>query len=98
MSQQPQQQDMEAAYWASPADHFRPRLKFLTIFTDYHYNQMRWLAFKESVLNKWYVPWWTPLYQVSMWFTQRNRNLLLVENHLSYRPYRWRRDTENGPF
>ena len=51
----------EPTMWASPADHFKPRLKFLTVFTDYHYNQMRWLNLKDACLNKWYVPWWSPV-------------------------------------
>lgn len=97
--QQPQQPEAEeATMWSSPVSHFRPNMKFLTVYTDRHMNVLRWMEFKDSWLKPWYMPWFSPLYQAGLWFSQRNRNLWLVENHLNYRPYKWRRDTENGPY
>jgi hypothetical protein len=82
----------ETTMWSSPVNHFRPPYKFLTVYTDRNYNVLRWMNFKERWLSPWYVPWWSPLYQLGLWFSQRNRNLLLTENLMNYRPYKWRRN------
>ena len=82
--------------WSSPTDHFRPRHKFLTWYTDKEYNVTKWLNFKDACLNKFYVPWFTPVYFFATHFSQRNRNLFLVENNLTYRPYKFRRNDEDG--
>lgn len=88
----------EAEMWTSPADHFRPRAKMLTLYTDRDYMVMRWLKLKESVLSKAWLPWWTPMYMAGTHFGQRSRNMFLCENHLNYRPYKFRPNTESSKF
>lgn len=87
-------------FWSNPVDHFRPNLKFLTLYWDRQYVVDKWLHTKEKWLKPWYLPWWTPMYQIMTWYSQRNRNLMLVENHMNYRPYRFRRNDEdrNNPY
>ncbi|KAG8346437.1 hypothetical protein ERJ75_000138100 [Trypanosoma vivax] len=87
-------------FWSNPVDHFRPNLKALTLYAEYQHYVDRWLHAKARWLAPWYVPWWSPLYQLSTWYSQRTRNLFLVENHLSYRPYKFRRNDEdrNNPY
>lgn len=89
---------VETTSWASPVDHFKTRHRYMTFYTDKNYNIMQWLGFKESVLGRWFVPWFSPLYFVGLHFSQRNRNLFLVENHLNYRPYWGRRNDEDSKF
>jgi hypothetical protein len=59
---------------------------------DRHSIVKRWLDLKASVLSAWYLPTITPMYFFGVHFSQRNRNLFLLENHLNYRPYKWRRN------
>ncbi|EPY33716.1 hypothetical protein STCU_02050 [Strigomonas culicis] len=82
-------------FWSNPVDHFRPNFKALSLYFDHNYVVDRWLHAKERWLKPFYLPTWSPLYQVMTWYSQRNRNLLLVENNLNYRPYRYRRNDEN---
>jgi hypothetical protein len=88
----------EEEMWSSPTDHFRPRHRHLTLFTDHDYVVDKWLNFKTTLLNRWYVPFWTPLYFGLTHLSQRNRNLFLVENHMNYRPYKWRRNDETSKY
>lgn len=88
----------ETTMWSNPADHFRPNMKILSMYSDRNYNVQYWIDFKAKWLSVSYLPWWTPLYQAGLWLSQRNRNLLLVENHMNYRPYKWRRNTEDGAY
>ncbi|CBZ34190.1 hypothetical protein, conserved [Leishmania donovani] len=82
-------------FWSNPVDHFRPNLKFLSVYVEHQCVVDKWLHIKEKWLKPWYLPWWTPMYQVMTWYSQRNRNLMLVENNLNYRPYRYRRNDED---
>ena len=82
--------DEDASMWSNPADHFRPKSKLATLYTEKFWVVQQWFNIKETLLNHWWVPWWTPIYQIPVWFTQRNHNCFLVENHLSYRPYKFR--------
>lgn len=82
-------------FWSNPVDHFRPNLKAASLYFDRQYVVDRWLHAKERWLSPWYMPWWSPLYQVMTWYSQRNRNLMLVENNLNYRPYPFRRNDED---
>ncbi|EPY37732.1 hypothetical protein AGDE_06202 [Angomonas deanei] len=82
-------------FWTNPVDHFRPNLKALSLYFDHNYLVDRWLHVKERWLRPFYLPSWTPMYQFGTWYSQRNRNLLLVENNLNYRPYRFRRNDED---
>jgi hypothetical protein len=91
-----EQQEIES--WASPTDHFRTRHKFLTLYTDKAFNTQQWLNFKTWALDRSYVPFFTPIYFGALHFSQRNRNLFLVENHLNYRPYWNRRNTEDSKY
>eukprot|EP00672_Neobodo_designis_P016549 CAMPEP_0174831504 /NCGR_PEP_ID=MMETSP1114-20130205/3131_1 /TAXON_ID=312471 /ORGANISM="Neobodo designis, Strain CCAP 1951/1" /LENGTH=151 /DNA_ID=CAMNT_0016065329 /DNA_START=34 /DNA_END=487 /DNA_ORIENTATION=- len=91
-----EQQDTSS--WASPAEHFRTRHKWLTLYTDKNFNINSWLSFKTWVLDRSYVPWFTPLYFGMLHISQRNRNLFLVENHMNYRPYWGRRNTEDSTY
>ena len=54
--------------------------------------------FKSWALGGSFVPWFTPLYFGALHFSQRNRNLFLVENHLNYRPYWGRRNDEDSKY
>lgn len=95
--QQPSQQEqVETTSWSSPTDHFRTRHKFLTLYTDKIFNIQQWLAFKQWVLDTPLVPWFTPIYFAALHTGQRNRNLTLVENHLNYRPWQFRRNDEDS--
>lgn len=82
-------------FWSNPVDHFRPNLKALTLYADRQYVADRYQHFLERRLGAWYMPWWSPVYQLLTWYPQRNRNLFLVENNLNYRPYRFRRNDED---
>jgi hypothetical protein len=88
----------EATMWSNPADHFRPNMKVVTMYSDRNWNVQTWMDLKGKWLDAWYLPWWSPLYQAGLWFSQRNRNLWLVENHMNYRPYKWRRNTEDSKY
>ena len=88
----------EVESWASPTDHFRTRHKWLTIYTDKIFNGEMVLQKKTAILDKWFVPWFTPLYFFATHFSQRNRNLFLVENHLNYRPWSHRRNDEDSTY
>jgi hypothetical protein len=83
---------MEESSWSSPTDHFKIRHKFLTLFYDHDFLVQDWLNAKSSWLGKSYLPAWTPLYFAMTWFSARNRNLFLVENHLTYRPFAQRKN------
>ncbi|CCW62006.1 unnamed protein product [Phytomonas sp. EM1] len=89
-----------ASFWSNPVDHFRPNLKAFTLYADRNEVMDKWHHFLERRLGAWYVPWWSPLYQLLLWYPQRNRNLFLIENNLNYRPYRFRRNDEdrNNPY
>lgn len=84
--------------WTNPADHFRPRNKFLTLYTDRNYLVMKYLSWKSRFLGSSFVPTWTPLYFFMTHFEQRVRNLYLVENQLNYRPYKFRPNTESSKY
>lgn len=87
-------------FWSNPIDHFRPNLKAFTLYADHTYVVDRMLRAKERWLSPWYMPWWSPVYQFFTWYSQRNRNLMLIENNLNYRPYKFRRNDEdrNNPY
>jgi hypothetical protein len=97
---QPEQQVemVETTSWSSPTDHFRTRYKFVTLYTDKMFNVRQWLEFKSWALGSPLVPWFTPLYFGFTHFSQRNRNLFLVENHLNYRPFAGRRNDEDSKY
>ena len=84
--------------WTSPADHFRPRNKFMTLYTDRNYLVMKYTAWKSRFLGSALVPSWTPMYFIMTHFEQRVRNLYLVENQLNYRPYKFRPNTETSKY
>ena len=84
--------------WTSPTDHFKPKHKYLSLYTDHDYVVANWLGWKKWALSSSLLPAWTPLYFVFTWFSARNRNLFLVENNLNYRPYKWRRNDENNKY
>lgn len=85
---------LEAEGWDSPAEHFRPKHKFGSLYADRSAIIARGMNFKAWLLDRWFVPTWSPLYFVLTHFSQRNRNLFLIENHLNYRPYKFRRNDE----
>lgn len=92
MDPRAEEQSFEAEQWDSPTDHFRPRHKVASLYVDRSAMVQRGLNAKVWLLDRWFVPTWSPLYFVLTHFSQRNRNLFLVENHLNYRPYKWRRN------
>eukprot|EP00760_Papus_ankaliazontas_P034012 PhM_4_TR6862/c1_g1_i1/m.55975 len=78
--------------WNSPTDHFRPKHKLISLYVDKENVTRRYLAAKTFVLDKWFMPFFTPFFFVATHISQRNRNLFLLENHLNYRPYKFRYD------
>lgn len=78
--------------WSSPTDHFKIRHKFLSLWYDHDFLVADWCKTKTSILGRWFVPQWTPLYFCLTWFSARNRNLFLVENHLTYRTFAQRKN------
>lgn len=83
------------SWWSNPVDHFRPNLKYLTLYTDHPYFVDRWLHTKERWLKPFYMPWVSPVYFATTWYAQRLRNLSLVSNQLNYKPYKFRRNDED---
>jgi hypothetical protein len=82
----------ETQDWSSPTDHFKIRHKWLTLWFDHDFLVQDWAKTKTAWLKPWYVPQWSPFYFVMTWFSARNRNLFLLENHLTYRPFAGRKN------
>ncbi|KNH08670.1 hypothetical protein XU18_0867 [Perkinsela sp. CCAP 1560/4] len=81
----------EPLYWSSNImDHFRKRHRYLSVNYERQYFVERWLHFKAFVCDRWFLPFWTPLFFLMTHISQRNRNLCLVENNLNYRPWKFR--------
>lgn len=89
---------MEPETWANPTSHFRARHRLLSLYGDRDALVGKLLNFKTWALDRWYVPWFSPVYFVVTHFSQRNRNLFLLENHLNYRPYKFRRNDETSKY
>jgi len=90
--------DFETSVWDSPVGHFRLRHKFLSLYADKPQVIAKWLNVKASICDRWFVPFFTPLFFGLTHISQRNRNLLLVENHLNYRPWKFRYNDEGNTY
>eukprot|EP00796_Vickermania_ingenoplastis_P008553 gene8553-5999_t len=88
-------ENTEVSLWPNPVDHFRPNLKALTLYSDQQYVVDAWLHKKAKWLAPWYMPWLSPLYVGLTWYSQRLRNLALIENRMNYKPYKYRRNDED---
>lgn len=91
-------EQMDPETWTNPAGHFKPRHKMLSLYVDRSAVIAQWNAFKVWALKGWSTPWISPLYFAAMHNSQRNRNLFLAENHMNYRPYKWRRNSESSKY
>ena len=82
--------------WNSIVDHFRTRHKLVSFHAETQDVIDKWLDVKTFLLDRWFVPYWTPLFMGLTFFSQRNRNLFLLENNLNYRPWKFRYDDNDG--
>ena len=75
--------------------HANYRHRYLTMFCEREFLIDKWLDFKTMVCDRWFLPFWTPLFFLMTHVAQRNRNLYLVENHLNYQPWKYRYNDKN---
>ena len=85
-------EEIETTQWNNPTDHVRPRSKLLSMWIDKTRVVEYTMKTKSYFLGHWSIHWMSPAYFFFTHFSARNRNLFLTENHLSYRPYKFRRN------
>ncbi len=87
---QPQEEQEEVTHWKSIVDHFKVKSRFGTRIVDREVAVDKWFSFKETLLGKWFVPFWSPLYFGLLHYNQRIRNRQLCKNPIPYKPYKYR--------
>ena len=91
MSQENPKAPDQEAFWGSYLEgHYRARWRYLSLPYEREFLIDKWLHFKKAIADRWFLPWWTPLFFFMTHVAQRNRNLYLVENRLNYRPWKYR--------